>query len=77
MYDKDELCKKIRSIYPELGDCDIDLKVDYDDQENSWIVYINRGNYNVKHFLPQEDADVCMLGQHCVGLGLEIAQFRT
>lgn len=77
MYEKNELCEKIRSLYPELGHCGIDLAVDYDDMEKSWVVYINRGNYQVKHFLPNEDADVCMLGQRCVGLGLEIAQFRN
>ena len=33
MYDKNEICQKIKSIYPDLGDCDLDVTVDYDDEK--------------------------------------------
>lgn len=74
MYDKAEICKKIQSIYPDIGKCGIDLKVDYDEEQNSLVVYLKKGNKEVKHFLPNEDADACLLNQKCVGLGVEIGQ---
>ena len=76
MYDKNEICERIRSLYPELGQCDIDLKVEFDYQKNSWVVYLNKDNYTIKHFLSDDDVDVCLLGKHCIGLGIDIAQFR-
>ncbi len=76
MYDKNELCEKIRTLYPDIGECSIDLNVEYDDEQKSWVVYLKKGNRNVKHFLPDDDADSCMAGKQCVSLGLEVAQFK-
>ena len=76
MYDKNELCEKIKSLHPDIGECDVDLNVDYDEEQQSWVVYMNKGHRKVKHFLPDEDADACMDGNQCVSLGLEIAQFK-
>lgn len=76
MFDKNELCEKIKGLYPDIGECSIDLDVDYDEDQKSWVVYMNKGHKKVKHFLPDEDADACMEGKQCVGLGIEIAQFK-
>jgi hypothetical protein len=76
MIDKAALCEKIRSIYPDVGACGIDVRADYDEDEKSWVVYLQKGNKEVKHFLPSEDAESCMDGKQCVGLGIEIAQFK-
>jgi hypothetical protein len=76
MYDKIELCEKIRALYPDIGECNIDLDVGFDEEQNSWVVYLKKGKHEVKHYLPDEDADFCMEGKQCVSLGLEIAQFK-
>lgn len=76
MYDKSKLCEKIRSIYPNIGECGIDLNVEYDEEQKSWVVYLKKGARKVKHFLEEEDLDKCMEGKQCVSLGLEIAQFK-
>jgi uncharacterized protein (UPF0335 family) len=76
MYDKAEICDKIKSIYPDIGECGIDVKVDYDKDQDSLVVYLRKDNKEVKHYLPNEDADACLLGQQCVALGVEIAQLR-
>lgn len=74
--DKAQLCEKIRSIYPDIGECGIDIDVDYDDELKSTVVYLRKGDKTVKHYLPDEDADACLAGKQCVALGLEIAQLR-
>ena len=76
MYDKNELCEKIRKIYPDIGQCNIDLNVEYDENQKSWIVYLKKDDRVVKHFLEKEDLDKCMEGIQCVSLGLEIAQIK-
>ena len=38
MHDKDELCNKIRSIYPEIGECGIEVKVNFDEGEDAYVV---------------------------------------
>ncbi len=76
MHDKNALCEQIRTLYPDIGNCGIDIEVDYDDTQASWVVHLKKGNQKIKHFLPEEDADACMLGKQCVGLGIEIAQLR-
>jgi len=76
MIDKETLCEKIRSIYPDVGACGIDVRTEYDENEKSWVVYLQKGNKEVKHYLPTEDAEACMDGKQCVSLGLEISQFK-
>lgn len=76
MIDKAALCEKIRELYPDIGECGIDVDVDYDPEKKSWIVDLKKGSFELQTHLEDEDADQCMLGQKCVGLGIEIAQLR-
>ena len=76
MLDKNLLCEKILSIYPDIGKCGMDIDVDYDEEKRSTVIYLCRGNKRVKHYLPDEDAEACMAGKQCVALGVEIAQLR-
>jgi hypothetical protein len=77
MVDKKELCDKIRQLYPDIGDCGIDVDVEYDQAQKSWVVHLKKDNQKLKTFLESGDAEKCMLGQKCVGLGIEIAQLRA
>jgi hypothetical protein len=76
MYNKEELCSKIREIYPDIGECGIDLKVDFDETQKAWVVYLKKGQRELKHFLEDKDADLCMIGKQCVSLGIEINQLK-
>jgi hypothetical protein len=77
MYNKNELCEKIRDVFPEIGVCGIDLKVDYDKATAAWVVELNKDNHQLKTFLEVPDAEKCMQGKQCISLGLQIAQLRT
>lgn len=76
MYDKQTLCDKIRQIYPDIGECGIDVKVDYDEGQKAWTVFLKKGNHELKTYLEPEDADTCMDGKQCIGLGIQIAQLK-
>ena len=77
MYDKAELCEKIRAIYPDIGECGIDIDVNYDQDQKSWVVYLKKDKHELKTFLEDSDAERCLLGEKCVGLGIEIAQLKA
>ncbi|MDA3896602.1 MAG: hypothetical protein PF482_10695 [Desulfobacteraceae bacterium] len=77
MTDKNELCKKIKSIYPDIGECGINIKVDYDDAKKAWVVDLKKGTHELKTYLEPKDADLCIDGKQCVGLGIQIAQLRS
>ena len=68
------LCNKIQSIYPELGECGIDVDVAYDYRNNAWVVDLKKEGHRLKTHLEQEDADTCLEGKQCVSLGLQISQ---
>lgn len=76
MYDKAELCNKITELYPEIGECGIEVDVDFSPEKNVWIVDLKKGNHELKHHLEIPDADQCVEGKQCVSLGLEIAQLK-
>ena len=77
MHDKKELCEKIRSIYPDIGECGIDVDVDYDDTKKAWIVDLKKGEHELKTHLETSEANECMEGKQCVSLGLQVAQLKA
>ena len=76
MYTATQLCEKIISIYPDIGLCGIDVNVDYNPTEQTWMVHLKKGSHKLDHFLETLDADSCMKGKECISLGLEIAQMK-
>ena len=77
MIDKVQLCAKITELYPDIGECGIDIDVEYDEVRQTWIVDLKKDQFELKTYLEDGDADKCMLGRQCVGLGIEIAQLRA
>ena len=77
MIDKEELCKKIIELYPDIGECGIDVKVEFDEDQNTWVVDLKKDRHELKTFLEQGDAENCMAGKQCVSLGIEIAQLDS
>jgi hypothetical protein len=76
MIDKNELCQKIQEIYPDIGECGIDVNVAFDQTNQRWTVDLKKEAHQLKTFLEEGDAELCLQGQQCVSLGLEIAQLR-
>lgn len=76
MINKAELCEKIREIYPDIGQCGIDLDVAYDDDQERWVVRLHKDNHHLKTYLEEGDAELCLTGRQCIGLGIEINQLR-
>ena len=77
MINKEELCQKIIALYPDIGRCGIDVKVEFDEDQNSWVVDLKKDKIELKTFLEEGDAEKCMIGEQCVSLGIEIAQLRA
>ncbi|MCF8069766.1 MAG: hypothetical protein K9L30_14395 [Desulfobacterales bacterium] len=76
MIDKDELCQKIRDIYPDIGECGIDIDVEFDETNQRWVVDLKKGSRQMKTFLEEGDAEFCLQGRQCVSLSIEIGQLR-
>ena len=76
MYSEQELCDTILSLYPDIGACGIDIKVNYDKVQKAWLIQLKKETHELNHFLEQADADRCMDGTQCVALGLEVAQLK-
>jgi hypothetical protein len=76
MIDKNTICATIREIYPEIGECGIDLAVDFDEENKAWAVELRRGGRVLKTYLENADADTCITKENCIGLGVEIAQLQ-
>jgi hypothetical protein len=76
MINKNELCDQIRTIYPDIGICGIDIDVDYDNKEQRWTVVLRKDKTELKTFLEPGDAEFCLMGKKCVGLAIEINQLK-
>ncbi len=76
MHSNNQLCNKIKEIYPDIGECGIDLNVAYDEGKKAYVVDLKKDNQALKTYLEPEDADNCMGGKQCIGLGLQINQLK-
>lgn len=76
MIDKKLICEKIKSLYPDIGVCGIDINVDYDESQKRWVVDLKKDHHELKTFLEPGDAELCLEGKQCIGLGIDIAQLR-
>ncbi len=76
MIDKAALCEKIREIYPDVGECGIDVQTEYDSQQARWVVHLKKENHELKTYLEDGDAEMCLTGKQCISLGIEIAQLK-
>jgi hypothetical protein len=74
MHDKEELCNKIRTIYPELGECGVDVTVEFSEEKKAWIVDLKKDKHELTTHLDLTDADACIEGKECVHLGSQISQ---
>jgi hypothetical protein len=70
------ICKKIVSLYPDIGICGIDINVLWDTKEKTWRVHLKKETHELDHYLSTLDANRCVEGKECVSLGLEIAQLQ-
>lgn len=77
MHDKKELCEKIKSIYPDIGECGIDIDVNWEETKKAWVVDLKKDHHELTTHLEPEDADGCIEGRQCVSLGLQIAQLKA
>ena len=77
MHDKEDLCNKILEIYPEIGECGIDINAEWDESKNSWVVDLKKEGHELKTYLGPQDADGCIEGKQCVSLGLQVAQLKS
>ena len=74
LIDKKRLCKQIHQIYPEIGECGVDVDIQYDRLKGAWIVRLEHaGRRHYKH-LETQDALECLEGERCVTLGMQIGQ---
>ena len=76
MIDNEKLCEKIKELYPDIGECGMDVSVAYDDTQKAWTVHLKKDHHELKTYLEENDAESCMIGKKCVGLGIEVAQLR-
>ena len=47
MYNERELCEKIRSLYPDIGQCGLDVQVSWNEPEKTWLVHLEKGTHTL------------------------------
>ena len=76
MYDKKTLCEKIISIYPDIGQCGMDVDVKFSEEKNAWVVHLQKDDNELETYLEPQDAEKCMDGKECIHLGLQVEQLK-
>lgn len=69
-----DLCNKITAIYPDIGACGIDVKVNFDDSKEAWMVDLRKDAHHLQTRLELDEAEKCLAGTQCVSLGIQVAQ---
>lgn len=76
MRNSSEICEKIRSVFPDIGECGIGINVSFEKENNAWAVQLRKDGHELKTYLEIDETDTCIDKEKCIGLGLQIAQLR-
>ena len=57
MYTEDELCRQLKYILPDVGECGIDISVKRDEKKNKWLVRLKKNDKAVWDDLWQNEED--------------------
>ena len=69
------LKEKIMEMYPEISKHGISVGLEFNEENNAYIVRFKRDGNELTTYLEKRDADECMDGFKCVYLGVQIGQF--
>ncbi len=69
------LKEKIMEMYPEISKHGISVGLEFNEENNAYIVRFKRDGNELTTHLEKRDADECMDGFKCVYLGVQIGQF--
>lgn len=75
MEHKENVCRTLHRIHPDIGECGKDLRVEWNENLGVWAVDFHKRGNRIKHFVDPQDMIDCMDKNKCVGLGIEFAQF--
>ncbi len=76
MLESQDICQKINTLFPEVGEFGKDIHVNFDSEKIFWVVDLKHKNRHLKTYVDSEDVDSCLVGGKCLGLGIEIAQLK-
>ena len=76
MITKQELCKKIEEVFPNIGACGVDINVEYDEEAKAWAVDLHHENHRLRTFIEADEVESCLEGNTCIPLGMQIAQLK-
>ena len=74
-YNNVALKEKIIEMYPEIGQHNLSVGLDFNAGKNAYVITFERGKEVLTTHLEKKDADECMNGIKCVYLGVQVAQF--
>jgi hypothetical protein len=73
--DKNALAAKVREMYPEVDKYGIDLSVEFDKDQDSWLIKFHKGGNDLYTHISEKEAADCLDGVECVHLGVELGRF--
>ena len=76
MLDKKDIYQKIHDVYPDIGESEKDIRVNFDPVEHTWVVDLKDGNKHLKTYLDDGDAESCVNKNVCIGLGIMVGQLK-
>lgn len=77
MTNRQQLCSTIEKIYPEIGSCDVDFKVDYSKEAKAWVVRYEKDGHSLSTHVEDTEAEHCLDGDQCIPLGWQVGQLRV
>lgn len=71
-----DICSKIVSIFPDIGDCGKEIEVKFDEKADAWEVDLRKEGRFLKTFVDKSEAEACLIGGKCIQMGLQVAQLK-
>jgi hypothetical protein len=74
-YTDEALRQKMLEMYPELTKYGISVTLDFNKENNTYIVKFSKGAHELTSCLEKKDSDDCMNDVKCLYLGVQVGKF--
>ena len=72
---KEDLRSRILELYPEFGQFQLSLDLSYDEDQQSWIATVTKGEHQLSTHLEEQDVESCLQGRECYHFGIQLGRF--
>jgi hypothetical protein len=70
-----DLRQKVLALFPEIEKYELNMDLRFDQEQDSWLLTVQKGQQTLSTHLEEPDVDACMNGKECYHVAVQLGRF--